>query len=550
MAPLEGGAKDVTPPMLLQSNPPDRQLNFSGDRVVFEFDEYIQLKNASQKLLVSPPMQQMPELKERNKTLTVLFKSVPEPNTTYTLNFADGVADLNEGNAIPDFSYTFSTGTYIDSLQVAGRIINAYTLEPDKEMSVFLYDKTGDSLPYTADPYYVTRTDASGNFRFRNMKNGSYTIVAVSDKNNNYRYDPPEESIAFLRAEIVPYVQSHADTTVADSLPAVTIHHFGPDTIILYSFSEKSQRQKIKKTTRISAFRTEILFSSETSVKPEVISVSPVVEWQMQYSYKNDSLVVWAPDTLSVSASDTLRFIVKYGWDSLGVAVMKQDTLKWNPLPANRKPEPHKPTVIRFSGGNNSSIHPLSGMYFESPSPITDFFADKILFSEMLPDSQFVPISAAFRPDTLNPCRWQIKAEVKPGSKYRMKASSGFLIPSLQVKPDSMEWNFSAYPVETYGTLKVAIVNAPGNAVFILSDEKGNPRATWKGDTLKEFTLLPAARYKLMLFIDANGNGIWDSGMYLSGVQPEKVLRYEKEISIRANWDLETVWTIEESKHD
>jgi uncharacterized protein (DUF2141 family) len=550
MAPLEGGAKDVAPPVMLSSNPPDRTTGFSGDRIVFEFDEYIQLKNASQKLLISPPMNQTPELRERNKTLTVVLKTAPDSNTTYTLNFADGIADLNEGNAIQNFTYTFSTGQYMDSLQVAGKIIQAYTLEPAKDMSVFLYSQQGDSLPYTTSPYYVTRTDAAGNFRFLNMRNGRYTIAAISDKNNNYRYDPPEEHIAFLSEEIVPFAKTESDTSVADTLPMRIVTRFGPDTLEMFSFSEKSLRQKISKSTRTSAFRAEILFSSETPVKPGIIAVHPAVKWNIQYSYKNDSLIIWAPDTISVLASDTLRFVVRYGWDSLGTAVMKQDTLKLNPLPVSRKPEPQKATVIRFSGGNNSSIHPLSGLYFESPSPITGFSDEKILLSVMQPDSQYLPVPATFISDTLNPCRWWIKTELKPESKYRLKTAPGFLTPSLHALPDSMEWNFATYSAETYGNLKVIIAHAPENSVFVLTDEKGNPRHTWQGDTAKDFHLLPAARYKLMLFIDENGNGRWDGGMFLAGVQPEKVFRYEKEISIRANWDLETVWTVKEEEHD
>ena len=176
MAPLAGGPKDEKAPVLLNTTPADNSRNFSGDRVTFYFDEFIQLKNAQQKLLVSPPMNEAPELRAKNRELTVVFKSQPEPNTTYTLNFGDAIADLNEGNSIQNFIFTFSTGSTADSLKASGRVINSFTLEPEKNVSVFLYNTKRDSLPYVAVPYYVTRTDNMGYFNFINVKEGFYHI--------------------------------------------------------------------------------------------------------------------------------------------------------------------------------------------------------------------------------------------------------------------------------------------------------------------------------------------------------------------------------------
>ena len=549
-APLGGGPKDVSPPVLQSCDPPDNSVNFSDDRIFFNFDEYIQMKNAQQKLLISPPMQNPPELREKNRMLTVVFKSVPEPNTTYTLNFADGIADLTEGNAIQQFIYTFSTGPRADSLKVSGRVINSFTLEPEKNVSVFLYSEKSDSLPYKATPYYVTRTDALGHFRFINMKESSYTIVAINDKNNNYKFDPPDETIGFLSDEIIPYVTTKTDTAVTDSLPPQIITVFGPDTLTIFSFTDQIFGQKIKKANRLSAHKAEILFSKESPFKPSVKCIFPDnSEWVHHYSLKNDSLILWAKDTVSYSESDTLKFILNYGYDSLGCIINLSDTVTINPYNPPKKIMAVNSPVLSFSAGSGKT-HPLSVLRITSLSPVKQFDSLKITLSKMDADSQYFPVKILLRPDTLNPCRILMSAVLEPESQYRLNVLPGFIFPVQHNTNDSMEWNFSVNAAETYGNLKVTVENAPEEAVFLLTDEKGNPRYTWKNDTVKTFSYLLPGKFRLMLFVDGNKNGKWDTGRYLAAKQPEKVIRYDKDVSIRANWDLEVIWTIKEEVNE
>ena len=162
----------------------------------------------------------------------------------------------------------------------------------------------------------------------------------------------------------------------------------------------------------------------------------------------------------------------------------------------------------------------------------------------MDPDSQYVPLKILLLPDSLNPCRLNISAVLTPGGQFRLDILPGMILPVHHNANDSMAWNFSANPAENYGNLKVNIEDFPANSVFILTDDKGKPRYTWHDDSLKIFTFLPPGKFRLMLFIDENKNGKWDAGRYLAGKQPEKVLRYDKEISIRANWDLEVIWKV------
>lgn len=552
MAPLEGGPKDVAPPVLLSSDPPNHSVNFSSDRIHFEFDEYIQLKNAQQKLLISPPMKTPPELREKNKTLTVVFKSISDSNTTYTLNFGDGVSDLNEGNVVPDFTYTFSTGSKADSLMVSGRVINSFTLKPESNFSVFLYPGQGDSLPYKENPYYVARTDAGGRFRFVSMRSGNYSLVAVNDKNNNYRLDPAEESIAFLQETISPFVTMKEDTTIADSLPTRQIAVFGPDTLELFSYNEENPVQKIKKNQRTSRFRADIFFEKTTEIRPSALCLSHTgIKWIHQYSAKNDSLILWAPDTLACSESDTLVFRVTYGYDSLGSPVYKSDTLRIPPVVSRRNSGPQQqPPPLRFSGGSGGKTHPYSRLYFETSSPYKDFNSDGFQLLEMNEDSQFVAIEALPSKDSIHPCRIHLITRLQPGKEYRMNVLPGFVTPIHQSANDSLSWRFSVLPAEDFGNLKITISGAPANSVFVLSDDKDIPRFTWSADTLHAFAFLQPGKYNLMLFADENGNGKRDPGRYLSKRQPEKVMRYEKEISIRANWDLEVTWTLKNEDDD
>jgi len=197
-----GGPKDKTPPRILKYTPDSAQLNFNSNKVVMEFNEYVQLKDLNNQLIISPPLEKTPDIKIKNKTLTIdLSGQKLKPNTTYSISFGNALQDLNEGNAIPDFKYIFSTGSYIDSLTVNGKVRTAFDHKTDKNILVMLYSEFGDSIVYKQQPDYFAKTNADGIFKISNVRPGTYKIFALKDEDNNYKYGGTE-SIGFVEGTI------------------------------------------------------------------------------------------------------------------------------------------------------------------------------------------------------------------------------------------------------------------------------------------------------------------------------------------------------------
>lgn len=209
-----GGPRDEDPPVVVRSEPPNFSANFTGGEVRIYFDEFVELRNVRQQLMISPPLEKTPDFRVRGRSIVFDTGTDLRENTTYSFFLGDAIRDITEGNALPNFSFVFSTGDYVDSLSVRGKVLDAFTLEPVKDVLVMMYDrmpeeeKLIDSVPYLERPVYVAKTGAEGQFRIGNMREGDYLMFALVDNNANYLYDLPEEKIAFIdslvRPEYVP----------------------------------------------------------------------------------------------------------------------------------------------------------------------------------------------------------------------------------------------------------------------------------------------------------------------------------------------------------
>ena len=192
-------------PVLKYSSPKNFSTNFKGDEIILGFDEYVKLKNLNKQLIISPPMKHEPLILPTNasKVITIKIKDTLQPNTTYSFNFGQSIADNNEGNAINQFKYVFSTGSYIDSLSIGGQIKDAYEKNVDNFVSVMLYevnDTFKDSVIYKQSPRYITNTlDSLRTFKLENLKAGKYLLVALKDKGGNNKYNPKDDKIGFIK---------------------------------------------------------------------------------------------------------------------------------------------------------------------------------------------------------------------------------------------------------------------------------------------------------------------------------------------------------------
>jgi len=212
IVPPSGGPKDVIPPRVIKCVPENRSVRYDAKQIRIDFDEYIQLKNLNSELLVSPPMELMPDVSVRGKSLVIKIADTLKAHTTYNFYFGNSVVDITEGNSLSNFQYVFSTGDFVDSLSIKGFVNEAFDLKPAEGVFVMLYDSIADTVPYFQRPLYLTRTDKTGYFELNNLRDTLYKIFVLKDANSNLLFDLPYEKIAF--ADSAVEIDAKTDSTL------------------------------------------------------------------------------------------------------------------------------------------------------------------------------------------------------------------------------------------------------------------------------------------------------------------------------------------------
>jgi len=335
---LEGGPIDEEPPHFVTGSPLPGALHNKKSKISIEFDEFIKLEKANEKVVISPPQVQQPEIKANGKRVVVNLQDTLKANTTYTIDFADAIQDNNEGNPMQGFTYTFSTGAELDSMAIAGTLLDASNLEPVKGVLVGLHANLADSA-FTTLPFdRVGRTDSRGQFSIRGVSPGKYRIYALMDADQNFKFSQPTEVIAFNDSVIIPSMERRMrqDTLWRDSLTVDTIverqyTHFLPDDVLLRSFKEKTFSQRLMKTERLTPEKFSFYFTAPADSLPLMKGLNFdekdafVIE---QTTGRNDTIHYWIKDSL-LYQQDTLRMSLSYLYtDTLNQLVPRTDTLR------------------------------------------------------------------------------------------------------------------------------------------------------------------------------------------------------------------------------
>lgn len=248
-----GGPKDTIPPVLLKSVPPNRTLHFTGNRVTFTFDEYVHIQDLQNNLLVNPVPKIIPNVNSKLKTVSIKIRDTLQPNTTYSYEFGDAIQDIDENNPIRNFTYVFSTGSYIDSMQLKGKVILAETGKPDSTLIVMLYSDLSDSAVYKKKPKYIARLDSSGNYHFKYLSQGIYNLFALKDESGQRIYNNPSQLFAFadsaihITQNVKPeelYAYSEEKFTKPATSPGTT-NKKNPEKLLKYTASLSSATQEL-----------------------------------------------------------------------------------------------------------------------------------------------------------------------------------------------------------------------------------------------------------------------------------------------------------------
>ena len=576
----DGGPYDEAPPIFLTSTPASNATNASENKITLEFDEFIKLQNAYEKIVVSPPQMQQPEIKANGKRITVELLDSLKPSTTYTIDFNDAIADNNESNALEAFSFVFSTGATVDTLGVSGTVLEASNLEPIKGILVGIHSDLSDSAFRTKPFDRISRTDSRGRFTMRGMAPGKYRIYALADANGNYRFDQKSEKIAYLDSLIIPYATPSwrydtiwHDSTTVDSIKRVPYIRLQPDNIVLRAFQVPLKQQYLVKNPREKHNSFKLFFSEAADTLPTIRGLDFEADdaFVVENNVTNDTILYWIKDS-TIYNRDTLTVEVTYmSPDSMEIYHPRSDTVRLIPrksrarvlaeekqkfeeeekafLKAARRekgydknnPPKYIPPVEALKIRNNiSSSMDLSTnctLTFEQPLAAIDTAAIHV---NIIVDSVPKAIPYVFRQSEKNIRDYIIYAEWRPGEKYNITIDSAAFegIYGNTSKAINQEMKFKT--LDEYSVLHLTIPRTGNKAVVKLLNKEGNPVASQRTENNRcSFYFINPQVYYIRLFMDSNGNGKWDTGNYDEKLQPEKVYYYPRPIELRAMFEYE-----------
>ncbi|MBS1635140.1 MAG: Ig-like domain-containing protein [Bacteroidetes bacterium] len=522
ITPLTGGKKDTDAPRLLKAEPKQASLNFNAKTVVLEFNEFIVLKDLSNQLIITPAMNQLPDIEANGKTVIIKFAEPLQANTTYKMAFGNAITDLRENNPFQDFEYIFSTGERIDSLTLAGSVTKAFDNRPADNTLVSLYDaQAADSLIYREKPLYICKTDASGKFRFNYLPDRAFKLIAVKDVNKNLMYDGPDEMIAFYDAPVKP------DSAIYD----------------LKLFKETPAKTFIRKTYATEYGKAQIIYN-----KPYVDYTSADGKGIFAYSPNptKDTLTIYYRDMF-----DTARVVVRYKdrkADTASIRIMSEESYK---------KLVQKKSLKYFIATNVSSG---SLEYYRFPQISINYPAlsgkidpDRIKLTEWK-DSMLNQVAVHLTNPQNDLLNFSLESKLSPATAYTLTLEKGLFTDNAGRTSDSTSYNFKTTSPEDYAqlSLKLMFPKKENYIVQLLNDKDQVIRMEFKSFALTEtaeqkfdFQNLKPGNYFIKVIEDANNNGRFDDGDFISHKQPERIYYNANPIKLLADWEIENEWKVQ-----
>lgn len=574
----DGGPYDETPPKIVGMSPALGATGAKAKKVSIVFDELIKVENAQEKVTVSPPQIEQAEIKTAGRRVTVELKDSLKENTTYTVDFSDAIVDSNEGNPLGNFTYFFSTGEKVDSMEVSGYVLNAEDHEPVKGILVGLHSDLADSA-FTSKPFErVARTDSRGHFSIKGVGTGEYRIYALKDMDNDFKY-VRGEMLAFSRETIKPtavadtrYDTLWRDTANIDTIMAVPYTRYEPDDVVLMAFTESGVSRQLLKTQREPEW-FKVYFTAPSLRVPRVEGLNfDAAKLLEERNFTNDTLTYWLRDT-ELYKQDTLR--VRYTYeatdDSTGVLTEQTDTLELVPRFGYEKRKKFEEQEIEKFEKEREKRH-KRGDYSKETRPAGELKIDFDLRNTLAPDQNihfrlaepaarfdtacvhlYLKVDTVYQEaryalvrDSLSLLSYTLKGEWRPGQEYVLNVDSA-IVTGLSGKVNNYyDRTFKIPEMESYASLFLLLPDADTTAVVQLIQGDKPVKKLRVHDGRADFFYLSPGVYYLRMFNDHNGNGAWDTGVYSEGKQAEEVYYFPSSLTLRANWDVEQTWRVKE----
>lgn len=576
----DGGWYDDTPPYVVNSSPADRATNVKPKRVSIYFNEFIKLEDAQNKVIISPPQLEMPEIKASGKRVIVDLKDTLKENTTYSIDFGDAISDFTEGNPMGNYAFTFSTGSVIDTLQVSGYVLNAENLEPIKGIQVGLYDDLSDTAFLKKPMIRISRTDSRGHFVIKGVAPGTYRCYALQDADNNYIYNQKAEMVGFSHDTFEPSWKpdTRQDTIWRDSLHIdnivrVPYTHFLPDDITLLAFTALQDNRYLLKTERTEPHKIGFYFTYGDSVPPTIrgLNFASDSAFIVESSLKNDTVYYWLRDTALVN-QDTLRMEVQYMMtDTTNLLISKTDTLditpkesyekrmkakqkeieKWEKEQEKKKKhdEPYDSVMpteqLNLKINPAGSLSPESIVTIESPTPLLRIDTAAIhLYTKV--DSLWYDADYVLKPSAHNIRSYTLTADWKPETEYSLEIDSAAIEDIYGLVTGPVKQGMKVKSEDDYSTLTVNLSGIQDTAIIVqlLTSSESVVMQNKAKNGVAEFYYVNPGKYYLRAFVDSNGNGQWDTGDYYADRQAEAVYYYPEETECKAKWDVTRNWNL------
>lgn len=578
----DGGPYDEEPPKVVRCTPNDKATNTSTKKVTIEFDEFIKLDGASEKVVISPPQAEPADIKANGKKIIVTLSDTLKTDYTYTIDFGDCIQDNNEGNPMGNYSYSFSTGASIDTMEVSGTVLDAMNLEPVKGALVGLYSNLSDTVFTTAPLERIARTNAKGQFVIKGIaSNKQYKIYALNDADQNYFFNQKSEGIAFNDSIITPKSEPSTrtdsiwhknDHSRLDSVVTVPCTRFMPNDIVLTLFTEKQTNQYLTKTERLTPNKFSLFFTAPADEPAAIEGLNFNTEdaFIKEFSATNDTLHFWIKDSL-IYQKDTLDMVVKFmGTDTLGNLVPTTDTLHlaskktmekirkeqskkyedW--LKAQKKQHkgkdepidsimPADPLEMKMSGGSKMGAN--ENIHFSFGEPIVNI-NNSAFHLKIQKDTLWVDEPFEIEQDSANIRRYTLMAEWLPEHNYELTVDSAAFTGLYGNVTKEAKQKISISSLDEFSSLYVKVSGIDTCAIVQLLDksDKVVTQAKLNKQSEADFYYIKPGVYYMRLFIDKNNNGVWDTGEYASRTQAETVFYYPKSLELKARWEIEQSW--------
>jgi len=552
-----GGPIDNTPPKVMETQPENFALNFKGGKIEIFFDEFVKLEKISENFVISPPLKKTPNVKLKGRSIYVKLEEELKENTTYTLDFGTGIVDNNEGNPLGNYQFVFSTGENIDSLSIKGKIDNAFDELPVEGSMVMAYLNTHDSVPLTTIPDYIALTDSAGYFQINSLREGTYKLFTIVDGNKDYMYNGPGEKIGYFDELIVP--TSHRfeqiDTIAEDSIVIRELTALEPNNIHIRMFDEENTLQYLTGYKRSRREKLEFEFNTKRSdsLFIDFVGIDENPNWFLaEQNASKDTLSFWITDS-TLYKRDTLLAALQYlKTDSTGNLTNFKDTVKLNfkdPKKAKQAKGKKKKKKLKIkvptykykvSTSSLQDLHKDVTIRFDEP--LANINLDSIQFFQ-LKDTLEIPVDFKIEKDPKHILDYKLIVNWKPETQYKLKVDSTAFQNIYGLYSDSFTGKITTREKEYYGKLflNVSGVKFPTLIQLHESSKKDKLFQTQKikSDQTVLFDYLDPKTYIIKVIIDENDNGIWDTGNYEKGIQPEQVFYFRKEIKVRSNWEVE-----------